>query len=110
MTVSGGLAPSTQTAVTGTFTGTGESASFIPIPGRGFNISVYDTGGSGAFVGTVKVQRKIGGVWVTKWPGSVYVITDEDRSFIDDDPEHGVEYRVTCTAYTSGNIGYRISQ
>lgn len=106
MTVSGGLAPSSgNDNVTGAFTANGNSSSFTPIPGRGFNISVW-----GTFSGTVQVQRKMGNDWVAKWPDSVYDITDTARSFIDDEPEHGVEYRLVMSNYASGTANYRISQ
>lgn len=104
MTATGGLTDANVTAISGTFTGTGNSASFFPTAGRGFNIAVY-----GTFVGTVDLQKKVGATWVTKFPDSIYTMT-EVRAFTDIEPEHGVEYRLSCTAYTSGTISYRLSQ
>ena len=98
--------------VTGTFTATGQSASFQPtIRDRSWgqmNVSV-----SGTFVGTVQLERSFDGTnWfvcssdsagtAASWTAPFSVIAEEN--------ERGVIYRLNCTAHTSGTVTYRISQ
>ena len=93
--------------VTGGFTATGQSASFAPKAGRPFNVRVS------AVDGTVQLERQLPG------EGGFTAVTDNmgtplawtaavNCSF--SEPETGVNYRLNCTAYTSGTITYRISQ
>lgn len=96
------------TAVSGTFVATGQSATFIPIAGRAFNISLW-----GTFVATVQLERSFDGgtTWLplTAAGTQLYVWTAPASELAQDD-EYGVRYRLNCTAYTSGTVNYRISQ
>ena len=85
--------------VTGTFTATGQSSTVVLA--KDFNLSL-----SGTFVATVAVQRSFdeGVTWKT-----VESYTDEIES-IGFEPESGVNYRLNCTAYTSGTVTYRLSR
>lgn len=95
------------TVAAGNFTATGVGSS-VPIFGP-TNFFVY-----GTFVGSVQLERSFDGGtnWITyntldaandfakfTAPGSL-VITE---------PEHGMLYRVNCTAFTSGTINWRLS-
>lgn len=81
-----------------------ETAGFIPIPGRGFNVHV-----TGTFVGTVSLYRYINGTWAPKWPFTAYEITSP-RSFTDDECQNGVPHKLVMTAYTSGTATVSLSQ
>ena len=109
---------SSQQTVSGSFTGTGQSATFLPTPGapfnyvRGsgyFNITLY-----GTFTATVVVQRSFdaGSTWHTVSQDA----TGADASYtapmslVALEPEHGTMYRLNCTAYSSGTVNYRLSR
>lgn len=83
----------------GSFTATGQSAG-IDLTGP-FNVSV-----SGFGTATVALERSFdhGGTWL-----SVESYTSDTQK-VGDDPEAGVQYRLNCSAYTSGTIAYRLSQ
>lgn len=88
----------TPNVVTGTFTGTGVSASLMLE--RHFNISI--NGGSG----TVQIQRSFD-------DGSTFRKVKEYTADIEEtgiEPEGGIYYRLECTAFTSGTISYRLAQ
>ena len=96
--------------LTGTFTATGQSAP-VPILSKA---NVLITGG----VGTVQVEKSFDG-GTTWYPVSkdsngtdAAYTTASDTAFNGtvEEPEHGVQYRLNCTAYTSGTITYRISR
>ena len=72
------------------------------------NVSVW-----GTFVGTVQLERSFDG-------GTTWIVISRDvvgalspltapGSFVTFEPEHQVQYRLNCTAYTSGTISYRLS-
>lgn len=106
--------------VSGTFTATGQSASFAVTDERTsefqsavlFNVTL-----SGTFVATVAVQRSFdsGSTWHTvsknadgdaasyTAPISLTIQEVEGRE------EAPVLYRLNCTAYTSGTVTYRMS-
>lgn len=102
-------------AVTGSFTGTGQSASLL-VKGiddgrsRPFNIEVRGNG-----VGTVQLERSFDGTnWVptsangtqlNKWAKTAANSFSETW----EEEEPGALYRLNCTAYTSGTITYRLS-
>ena len=97
--------------LTGTFTGTGQSGPVVPdrSPDRrstAFNVSLW-----GAFVATVQLERSFdGGVtWLplTAIGGSLAFTTPCSEIF--EEPESNVDYRLNCTAYTSGTVNYRLS-
>lgn len=75
----------------GTFTGTGTS--------RVMKVTLADLSISGTFSATVELQRKIGGNWVT-----VETITGPTELVVD--PAGGQDFRLECTAYTSGTVTY----
>lgn len=94
--------------LTGAFTGTGSSSS-VPLYGS-FTVSIQ-----GSFVGTVRIERQF-----QDDPGQWHVVS-RDASGTDAaytapcgviclENERGVLYRLTCSAYTSGTIRYRVSQ
>jgi hypothetical protein len=92
--------------VTASFTATGPSAggNFY----GAFNVALW-----GTFVGTVQLQRSFDGG--TTWlpasfdgQGDIASYT-QPISVVANEPEHGVLYRLNCTAFTSGTINYRIS-
>jgi len=93
--------------LTGSFTGTGNSASYRAV--QNFNVSIW-----GTFVGTVLVQRSFdaGTTWLTVSLDSA----GTPASFTSPvtvagyEPESEVVYRISCTVYSSGTINYRISQ
>jgi hypothetical protein len=98
--------------VTGSFVATGQSTSISPENAEtpdlaaGFNVSL-----AGTFVGTVQLERQFAGgtVWhpLTALGTPICVWTAPcSESF--DEPQAGVQYRLNCTAYTSGTISYRI--
>jgi hypothetical protein len=98
-------------SVTGSFAATGQSAA-ITVKGvddqRGhpINISLW-----GTFVGTVQVERAFdgGSNWLPLTAlGSAIAFTGP-VSEVFEEGEAGVQYRLNCTAYTSGTINYRMS-
>lgn len=91
-------------AVSGTFAATGQSAVFAPISGRDFNVTI--AGGAGA----VQMERSFdaGATWFVSITDSVRVALPP--SFTLSEPEYGVQYRLNCTAFTTGPITYRVSQ
>ena len=99
---------SLQTPVTGTFTATGQSASFPPFAGSDFNVSLW-----GTFVASIQLERSFdnGTTWlpVTAGGSALYAFT-APASEIATEPEQGVIYRWNCTAFTSGTVNYRISR
>lgn len=94
-------------AVTGTFTGTGNSATFAA---KG-KISVLIDGGNAV----VEIQRSFdkGATWYPISrdsegnPASYNPNTLGFNGFIDE-PEFGILYRLACITYTSGTVTYRI--
>lgn len=98
-------------AVTGTFTGTGQSAG-ITVKGvddqRGhpLNVSLW-----GTFVGTVRVERTFdnGTTWLPMTALGSAINFTGPASEVFDEGEAGVQYRLNCTAFTSGTINYRLS-
>lgn len=94
--------------VTGSFTATGQSASFAPVCGRSFNVSLL-----GTFVASVRLERSFDG-GVTWLPltaqGISLCVWTVPVSESWDEAEYGVLYRLNCTAYTSGTVSYRVSQ
>jgi len=90
------------TQISGSFTGTGQSATSHA--SRGINISL-----TGTFAGTVAVERSFDG---TNWEAVTDLGTNGSFtapvSTTWTEVEGGVEYRFNCTAYTSGTINYRL--
>jgi hypothetical protein len=95
--------------VTGSFTATGQSASFQ----LGTRDSEFNVSARGTFVGTIRLERTFDGG--TNWHpltvgGSPIMTFTAPFSEGWEEIENGVLYRLNCTAYTSGTITYRISQ
>jgi hypothetical protein len=99
--------------ITGSLTGVGTSGSGSPeeifsVDGAApFNFSLW-----GSFVGTVVLERSFdqGMTWLplTALGSAISFTAPCSETF--EEPEFGVQYRVHCTAYTSGTINYRLSQ
>ena len=105
-----GFAASQLAAVTGTFSATGQSASFAPLPGRDFNIYL------GAGTCTVQLECcppdsstwhiiTAAGTQLEKWTNPAAAFMEQWAC-----SEAGARFRLNCTAYTSGTPAYRISQ
>ena len=102
-TNSSDLAP---TVVTGTLNAVanGNSGAFL----GAFNLALW-----GTFVATLALQVSFDGG--TTWIAKVSEQTGQPITFTVPaamqivEPEPGVLYRVACTAYTSGAVGYRLS-
>ncbi|MEP9353885.1 hypothetical protein ABLE93_09830 [Xanthobacter sp. KR7-65] len=97
-----------QSPVSGTFTAVGTSSTFSPIPGRGFNLSIW-----GTFVGTLVLERSFDGgtTWLSLTAAGVLISTfNGAASEIFEEPEYNVQYRLRCAAYGSGTVNYRVSQ
>jgi hypothetical protein len=97
--------------VTSTFTATGQSAAIIA-KGRDdgrpnfVNVSLW-----GTFVGSVRVERSFDGTnWLPLTALGTAINFTGPCSETFDEAETGVQYRLNCTAYTSGTINYRMSQ
>lgn len=96
--------------VTGTFTGTGQSAAFHPmvadLPYASFNMSLW-----GTFAGTVQLERSFdGATWLPLTERGSSITFTGPCSEIFEEPEPSAQYRLNCTSYTSGTINYRLSQ
>ncbi len=97
-----------KSIITGSFPGTGVSASSAFFPG-GINIVI-----TGTFTATVKVRRSFDG-------GITWVFLDSDLNGTDltftapgnviaEEVESAALWSLECTAFTSGTINYRVSQ
>lgn len=101
--------------MSGTFTTTGQSASFTAW--GDFNILIYGSGGpNGNWNATVRLERSFDGgtTWLVAGIGgagqqAIYNTPNQDVSVVAFEAERGVLYRLNCTAYTSGTINYRLS-
>lgn len=101
--------------VSGNFTGTGQSASYIPKASvynqthlTKFNWSIW-----GTFVGTVVLEKSFdnGTTWIQAFDQNGNALsTTAPKTIIVEEPEDGVLYRARCSAFTSGTINYRMSR
>lgn len=104
-----------STAVAGSFTATGVSAPFTPIAGRAFNIALWAAATTPAAMlgGTVYLERSTdggttflpvtaAGIQLGTWTAVASEAWSEDQV--------GVQYKLVCSAFSSGPINYRISQ
>lgn len=93
--------------VSGTFTATGQSSSFRPI-GK-FNVVLR-----GTFVATVQLERSFdnGSTWgtVSRDSAGTAAAYTAPCGLIAEEVEADTQYRLNCTAYTSGTVTYRVSQ
>ena len=101
------------TAVTGTFSATGQSASFAPQRTGNKAPATFNVTMRGTFSATVQLERSFdnGTNWhpITAVGTAVYVWT-APCSEVAEEPEEGVIYRLNCTVYSSGTVTYRLSQ
>lgn len=92
----------------GSFTAVGASAWFTPAADRPFNISL-----SGTFVASVRLERSRD-KGVTAHPltaqGTAMNVWTTPVSENWEESETGWWYRLNCTAFTSGQIDYEVSQ
>jgi hypothetical protein len=97
---------------TGTFSGTGHSQ-WLAIAGK-FNIALWnDPSPATPFVATIQLELSFDG-GVTAIPACIDAVGDKaiytaPVSGSVEEREAGVMYRWNCTAWTSGNVHYRIS-
>ena len=102
--------------VSGQFTATGQSASFMPY--GPFNLIFGGSGGpNGNWSATIRLERSFDGgtSWYVCGIGgdgtqAIWSTNNQDVSVIGAESEKGMIYRLNCTAYTSGTINYRMSQ
>lgn len=102
-------------AVTGTFEATGQSATFTPnVATRDTNCGQFNISASGTFVATVQIERSFdnGTNWFVCSSDSAGTAASFTAPFsvVAEEPTPGVIYRLNCTALTSGEVDYRISQ
>lgn len=102
--------------VTGSFTATGQSASFAPrVAERIAQSGVFTTFLTGTAVATVQLecssdngvtwcQIYAGGSQLKQWSYSGTNFAEKTEEC-----EQGVLYRLNCTSYTSGTLAYRLS-
>lgn len=92
--------------LTGTFTGTGQSAT-IGLYGA-FSFAIWNT-----FSGTAQLQKSYdnGTNWIPYGADDTGAINSVTApvAFRVIESELGVIYRVACTAYVSGTVSYRLS-
>lgn len=93
--------------VTGSLTGTGAGTAFDPeLNTTQFNLTL-----SGTFSATIVLERKFAddATWypLTALGNAISFTGPLSETFEECEP--GVQYRVHCTAYTSGTINYRLS-
>lgn len=108
VTVGAKYAASGTTTTTASLTSATCSASFTPLAGRPFNVSI-----SGTWVATVTLKRSfdagatklpltVGGSPLAQWSGPA--------SEVEEESEFGVAYYACADSYTSGTITVRLSQ
>lgn len=103
-----------QSVISGTFSGTGNSAALV-VDGAerpfGFLVNVEI---QGVFSATLQLQRSLDGgatfVPVALFGQSSPLSITAPISFTHRDAERNAQYRVACTAYTSGTPTYRLSR
>ena len=102
--------PAKAQPVSGTFTATGQSSAFYPMPGT-FSVKLS----SG--VATVKLERSSdsGSTWDDVSADSLgtvasWSLNSTEVGVLVDEPEINIQYRLNCTAYTSGTVTYRLGQ
>lgn len=103
--------------VTGTFTATGQSASFSPTQAdRSTQSGTFNVALTGTASATVQLERSFDGgtTWCEIWAGGAqlyeWTYASTNLSETVEECEEGVLYRLNCTSYTSGTITYRLSQ
>jgi hypothetical protein len=102
--------------VTGSFTATGQSASFTPrVATRDTQSGNFSVWLSGTAVASVQLEASFdnGTTWCQIYAGGsqLYVWSYNSVNLKEavEECEQGVIYRLNCTAYTSGTLAYRLS-
>lgn len=94
--------------ISGTFTGTGTSATSAIEGAANLLITFHGTA-----IGEVVFERSFDGVnyypLTTQMTGEQSIYTQEVNKVFNE-PEAGVTYRLRCSRYVSGTITYRIGQ
>lgn len=89
----------------GSFTATGQSDPVNVPSGTPFNLTIW-----GTFVGTVQLERRVDGAnWAPVSSEGTPVEFTEPCSEVVSAPASS-QYRLNCTAYTSGTINWRLSE
>lgn len=103
--------------VTGSFTATGQSASFIPfISDRSTKAGVFNIALTGTGVAAIQLEKSFdnGTTWCQLYGGGTqlyqWAYNSVNLSEQATESEQGVIFRLNCTGFTSGTINYRISQ
>jgi hypothetical protein len=103
--------------VTGSFTATGQSASFVPfISDRSTKAGTFNIALSGTGVASIQLEKSFdngttwcqvygGGTQLYAWSYNSVNLTEQGQ-----ETEQDVILRLNCTSYTSGTVTYRISQ
>lgn len=94
-------------SINGTFTGTGSSATLEVQDERIFDFTTEKT-----WNGTLKLERSYdaGSTWVdASRVFAINTINDGQVHYIDQETEADALYRVTCTVFTTGTVGYTLS-
>lgn len=100
-----------KASIAGAFTGTGVSA-WVTLRGT-FSLALWGTA-----VATVQLEATFDGgttvIPVSRDALGTPAVFASTSAFavkvVGDEPEQGIQYRVNCTAYTSGTANYRLSQ
>lgn len=96
-----------RNVVEGVFSGIGQSDS-VDLYGP-FNLSFW-----GAFIATAQLERSFdnGGTWIPCARDATGTVAAYNTaiSLVGDEYETKIKYRLSCTAFTSGAMNYRISQ
>lgn len=106
------------TVVSGTFGATGTSGNatttigaqtVVPVFIGAFNVAIW-----GTFVATVGLEKSFDGgtTWlpVSRDAAGTAATWTAPANIVVTEPEADVQYRLNCSAYTSGTVNYRISQ
>jgi hypothetical protein len=100
-------------SVTGSFAATGNGNAFLPNPGKYNNACQVNISLWGVFVGTVVLERTFdaGTNWipVLRYCTGTAVSYTAPASEVLPEPEGDVQWRLRCSAYTSGTANYRLS-
>lgn len=103
--------------VTGSFTATGQSATFAPrVAPRDTNSGAFNIALSGTGVASIQLEKSFdnGTTWCAVYAGGTQLYqwsyNSSNLTESAEETESGVLYCLNCTAYTSGTVNYRISQ
>ena len=107
--------PARAQPISGTFVATGQSAAFFPLVNP-LGVATFSVKLSSG-VATVKLERSSdsGSTWDdvsadTLGTVASWVLNSTEVVVLVDEPEINTQYRLNCTAYTSGTVTYRLGQ